>query len=138
MTGKECSIIGIVYEMPELKSCPIEATFRIIGRKWAVLIIREMFRGTRQFNRFLENVEGITPKVLTERLRELEKLGIIKRKIVSEYPVKVEYELTDLGKEFEPVLLAAGTFSMRYMPKIVFKDGRPRHFQKSGQLVVGK
>ena len=126
ITGKECSIFETIYNSPELKSCPIEATFRIIGKKWSVLIIREMFRGTTKFNRFLENIEGITPKVLTERLRELEKLGIIKRSIVSEYPIKVEYGLTDLGKEFEPVLLAAGSFSMKYMPKVVFKDGKPR------------
>ena len=122
-----CSMIEVVYNNPDLKSCPIEATFRVIGKKWAVLIIREMFRGTTQFNRFLENIEGITPKVLTERLRELEKFGIIKRRIVSEYPIRVEYEMTDLGKEFEPVLLAAASFSMRNMPKIVFKDGKPRN-----------
>lgn len=122
-----CSMIEVVYNNPELKSCPIEATFRVIGKKWAVLIIREMFRGTTQFNRFLENIEGITPKVLTERLRELEKFGIIKRRIVSEYPIRIEYEMTDLGKEFEPVLLAAASFSMRNMPKIVFKDGKPRN-----------
>ena len=136
MAPKPCSIIEIVYNSPELKSCPIEATFRIIGKKWAVLIIREMFRGTTQFNRFLENIEGITPKVLTERLRELEKLGIIKRKIVSEYPIRVEYELTELGKEFEPVLLAAGSFSMRYMPEVVFKDGKPRAFVESKLRVL--
>jgi DNA-binding HxlR family transcriptional regulator len=127
MAERKCSMIEIVYNSPELKSCPIEATFRVIGKKWAVLIIREMFRGTTQFNRFLENIEGITPKVLTERLRELEKFGIIKRRIVSEYPIRVEYEMTDLGKEFEPVLLAAASFSMRNMPKIVFKDGKPRN-----------
>ncbi len=127
MTEMKCSMIEVVYSSLELKSCPIEATFKIIGKKWAVLIIREMFRGTKQFNRFLESIEGITPKVLTERLRELEKFGIIKRRIVSEYPIKVEYELTDLGKEFEPVLLAAASFSMRHMPKIVFKDGKPRN-----------
>jgi DNA-binding HxlR family transcriptional regulator len=131
LISRECSIIETIYNDPELKSCPIEATFKIIGKKWAVLIIREMFRGTTQFNRFLENIEGVTPKVLTERLRELEKLGIVKRRIVSEYPIKVEYGLTDLGKEFEPVLLAAGSFSMRYMPEVVFKDGKPRAFVKS-------
>jgi DNA-binding HxlR family transcriptional regulator len=124
-------MIATVYSSPELKSCPIEATFKIIGKKWSVLIIREMFRGTTQFNRFLENIEGITPKVLTERLRELEKFGIIKRRIVSEYPIKVEYGLTDLGKEFEPVLLAAGSFSMRYLPEVVFKDGKSRSFVQS-------
>ncbi len=122
-----CSVIEIVYNSPELRSCPIEATFKIIGKKWTILIIREMLRGTKQFNRFLENIEGITPKVLTERLRELQRLGIVKRRIVSEYPVRVEYEMTDLGKEFEPVLLAAASFSMRNLPTIVFKDGKPRN-----------
>ena len=112
--------------MSELKSCPIETTFRVIGKKWTVLIIREILRGNRQFNRFMENIEGLSPKVLTERLRELERFGIVRRRIVSKYPVRVEYSLTDLGKAFEPVLLAAASFSMKYMPKIVFKDGKPR------------
>jgi DNA-binding HxlR family transcriptional regulator len=123
----KCSMIEIVYNSPELRACPIEATFRIIGKKWTILVIREMLRGTTQFNRFVENIEGITPKVLTERLRELQKFGIVRRRIVSEYPIRVEYEMTDLGKEFEPVLLAAASFSMKNMPKIVFKDGKPRN-----------
>jgi DNA-binding HxlR family transcriptional regulator len=126
MTEMKCSMIEIVYNNPELKSCPIETTFKIIGKKWTVLIMREMLRGTTQFNRFLENIEGITPKVLTERLRELQKFGIVRRRIVSEYPIRVEYEMTHLGREFEPVLLAAASFSMRNMPKIVFKDGKSR------------
>jgi DNA-binding HxlR family transcriptional regulator len=127
MTEIKCSMIETVYNSPELKSCPIEATFRIIGKKWTILIIREMLRGTTQFNRFVENIEGITPKVLSERLRELQKFGIVRRRIVSEYPIKVEYEMTDLGREFEPVLLAAASFSMKNMPKVVFKDGKPRN-----------
>jgi DNA-binding HxlR family transcriptional regulator len=127
----DCSIIEIVSSNPEIKSCPIEATFKIIGKKWSVLILREMFRGVTQFNRFLENIEGITPKVLTERLRELKKLGIVKRRIVSESPIKVEYRLTEMGEQIEPVLLAAGAFSMRYMPELVFKDRKPRVFVQS-------
>jgi DNA-binding HxlR family transcriptional regulator len=127
MTEIKCSMIETVYNSPELKSCPIEATFRIIGKKWTVLIIREMLRSTTQFNRFLENIEGITPKVLSERLRELQKFGIVRRRIVSEYPIRVEYEMTDLGKEFEPVLLAAASFSMKNMSKRVFNDGKPRN-----------
>jgi DNA-binding HxlR family transcriptional regulator len=74
----------------------------------------------------MESIEGISPKVLTERLRELEHLGIVRRKIVSEYPIKIEYSLTDLGKGFEPVLLSAASFSMKYMPKTIFKDGKAR------------
>ena len=120
------SIIETVYNMPELKSCPIETTFRIIGKRWTVLIIREILRGNTQFNRFMENIEGISPKVLTGRLRELEQLGIIRRKIVSEYPLRVEYSLTEIGKGFEAVLLSAASFSMMYLPRAVFKDGKSR------------
>lgn len=126
MSERNCSIIESVYNIPELKSCPIETTFRIIGKRWTVLIIREILRGHKQFNRIMENIEGITPKVLTERLRELEHHGIIRREIVSEYPIRVEYSLTDTGNGFESVLLSAASFSMRYMPKAVFKDGKPR------------
>jgi DNA-binding HxlR family transcriptional regulator len=126
MTEINCSILESVYNMPELKSCPIETTFKIIGKRWTVLIIREILRGNAQFNRFMENITGISPKVLTERLRELEQFGIIKRRIVSDYPVRVEYSLTDLGRGFEPVLLSAASFSMKHMPRTVFKDGRSR------------
>lgn len=80
MTEMRCSKIEIIYNNPELKSYTIETTFKIIGKKWTVLIIREMLRGTTQFNCFLENIEGITPKVLTERLRELQRFGIIRRR----------------------------------------------------------
>ena len=94
--------------------------------QWTVLIIREILRGHAQFNRFIENIEGITPKVLTERLREHEQLGIIRREIVSQYPIRIEYSLTDMGKGFESVLFISASFSMKYMPKAVFKDGKPR------------
>ncbi|HXP51086.1 MAG TPA: helix-turn-helix domain-containing protein, partial [Bacteroidia bacterium] len=126
MTDTNSSIIATIYNMPKLKSCPIETTFKIIGKRWTVLIIREILKGNTQFNRFLENIKGISPKVLTERLRELERLGMIRRRIVSEYPIKVEYTLTDIGKGLEPVLLSAAWFSMEYMSKAVFKDGIPR------------
>lgn len=134
MTDTNCSIIATVTNRSELKSCPIETTFKIIGKRWTVLIIREILKGNTQFNRFLENIEGISPKVLTERLRELERLGIVRRRIVSEYPVRVEYSLTDMGKGFEPVLLSAASFSMEYMPRIVFKDGKSR---TPNQLLAG-
>jgi DNA-binding HxlR family transcriptional regulator len=127
--NKNCLIMEAIYNNSELKSCPIETTFRIIGKRWTVLVIRELLRGNTQFNRFIENIEGITPKVLTERLRELEKQGIVKRKIVSEYPIRIEYSLTEAGKGFEQVLLSAASFSMKYIPKSVFKDGKPRTSQ---------
>ena len=116
-----------VYTLPELKSCPIETTFKIIGKKWTILILREMFRGVTQFNRFLERIDELTPKLLTLRLKELQQSGIVARKIVSESLIRIHYELTDFGKHLESVLFAAASFSMSYMPKTVFKDGRPRN-----------
>jgi DNA-binding HxlR family transcriptional regulator len=129
MKDKDCSLVETVYGMPGLKTCPIETTFRVIGKRWTVLIIREFLMGHTQFNRLIENIKGITPKVLTERLRELEQLGIVKRRIISDYPIRVEYSLTDAGRGLEPVLLSAASFSMKYMPKDVFKDGKPRTFE---------
>lgn len=120
------SFMAGVYQMPELKACPIETTFRIIGRKWTILILREMFLGVTRFNRLEENVDGITSKVLSQRLKELQRLGIVRRRIVSEAPVRVEYGLTELGQELGAVLASAAAFSMRFLPKAVFKDGKAR------------
>src|SRR2546428_12839364 len=120
MKSDNMSVIDRVYALPELKSCPIESTFKIIGKKWTILILREMFRGVTQFNRFLERITGLTPKLLINRLKELQKSRIITRKMVSESPVRIEYHLTDLGKKMEPVLVAAGSFSMSSMPNEVF------------------
>lgn len=118
------SIIEKIYNHPDLKNCPIELTFKIIGKKWTPLILRDMFRGVTQFNRLLENMDGLTPKVLTERMRELQKGGIIRRTVITESPIRVKYELTDLGKQLEPVLVVAGTFSMNHLPKAIFKHGK--------------
>jgi DNA-binding HxlR family transcriptional regulator len=120
-------IIESIYQLPQLKTCPIETTFKIIGKKWTVSILREMFRGTIHFNRFLASIKELTPKVLTQRMKELQRLGIINMRIVSESPIRVEYTLTDLGKQLESVLLAAASFSMSCLPKLVFKDGKPRN-----------
>ena len=130
------ALIDEIYHIDELKACPLATTFRIVGKRWTIQILREMFRGAKQFNRFHDNIKGITPKMLSLRLKELEKYGIIKRRIVSEYPIKVEYELTELGNELGPLLLQAAAFSMRELPKYVFKDGKPRDPIKMLQKVT--
>jgi DNA-binding HxlR family transcriptional regulator len=123
-------MIEKVYSHPELKNCPIDTTFKIIGRKWTVLILREMFRNQTQFNRILENIDGLTPKVLTQRMRTLQRLEIVERRIVLASPIHIKYQLTDLGKALEPVLLAAAIFSMSFMSSTVFKDKKPRSFEE--------
>jgi DNA-binding HxlR family transcriptional regulator len=84
--------------------CPINNTFRIMGKKFTVLILRNMMHlGQTRFNQFLE-IEEINAKILSARLKEMEMDGLIKRKIFHERPVKVEYTLTDKGEALHPVL----------------------------------
>jgi DNA-binding HxlR family transcriptional regulator len=123
-------MIEKIYSHPELNNCPIDTTFKIIGQKWTVIILREMFRNQPQFIRIMENIDGLTPKVLTQRMRTLQRLEIVERRIVLASPIHIEYRLTDLGKALEPVLLTAAIYSMGFMPTIVFKDRKLRSFDE--------
>ena len=66
-----------------MKCCPIDTTFRLVGKKFTILIIREMMRDKTRSNQFLDSIEGINPKILSARLKEMEKSGLIRRKVYS-------------------------------------------------------
>ncbi len=91
--------------MPCDSSCPIEHTVNLIGHKWKVLILRNLFNnGTQRFSDLSKGISGISQKMLTQQLRQLEADGIIHRKIYPEVPPKVEYSLTVLGMSLKPIL----------------------------------
>lgn len=91
--------------MPCEKNCPIEHTVNLIGHKWKVLIIRNLQTdGTQRFNELNRGINGISQKMLTQQLRQLEADGIINRKIYPEIPPRVEYSLTELGASLKPIL----------------------------------
>jgi|SRR5215211_721178 len=106
--------------------CPINNTFRLVGKKFTILIIRNMIhlRHSR-FNQFLE-IEGINAKILSARLKEMERDGLIERKVYAETPIRVEYSITEKGRALEPILDQMSAYSMRYCAKDIFKDGKPR------------
>ena len=79
-----------------------------------------------RFNQFLESVEGINPKTLSVRLKEMEKSGIIKRKVYNETPIRIEYSVTEKGMALKPIIMQMAAFSMKYCSCDVFKDGKPR------------
>jgi len=81
--------------------------------------------GQTRFNQFLE-IEDINAKILSARLKEMERDGLITRQIFHETPVRIEYSLTEKGKALEPVLNQMAAFSMQYYAKDVFKDGKAR------------
>jgi len=114
----------------EIKKCPIDNTFKIIGKKFTVHIIRDIsMRGKKRFNEFLDSVEGINSNTLATRLKEMERNGLIKRKIFHEIPIRIEYTLTEKGEDLIPILEQMSAYSMKHAPQIFF-DGKTRTFQK--------
>ena len=95
--------------------CPIAHTLNVIGDRWAMLIIRDLFRrGPRRFQDFEESLKGLTPGVLSARLKELKSNGVIETRLYAERPPRLEYRLTEKGKELGPVLLAMKNWGERY------------------------
>lgn len=93
-----------MIDKANLPACPVETTLKIIGDKWKVLILRDLFTGTKRFNELKRSLTTITQKMLTQQLRELENDGIIHREVYPIVPPKVEYSLTELGKTLKPVI----------------------------------
>lgn len=95
-------------------SCPLEIIFKVIGGRWKVLIWRELSSGVKRFNQLQRSLPGVTQKMLTQQLREMETDGIVHRQIYLQVPPKVEYSLTSLGESLQPVLEAMHNWSVKY------------------------
>ena len=97
-TGHDC------YDGP---GCPVEATLSVIGGKWKGIVLWHLLRdGTLRFNEIRRRVPGVTQRMLTNQLRELEASGIIHREVYREVPPRVEYSLSARGMTLEPVIRA--------------------------------
>ncbi|MGG0300753.1 helix-turn-helix domain-containing protein [Bacillus albus] len=94
--------MGNVNEEILLK-CPIEKTMSVIGGKWTFLILRDLFYGPKRFAELERRLNGISPRTLSLRLKELEQENIIKRTIYSTMPPHVEYSLTKKGETLRPI-----------------------------------
>jgi DNA-binding HxlR family transcriptional regulator len=87
------------------KSCPVARTLDLIGERWTVLVLRDLFlQGPRRFQDFQESLTGVAPNTLSARLKEMEANGLIARRLYSEHPPRLEYYLTEKGKSLGPVL----------------------------------
>ena len=100
-----------------LPDCPVETTLSLISDKWTVVIIRDLLTGTKRFNELMRSVTGITQKVLTSHLRNMEANGLLVRKVYPEIPPKVEYTLTETGYSLKPILDAMYTWGENYKSK---------------------
>ncbi|HLO84640.1 MAG TPA: helix-turn-helix domain-containing protein [Nostocaceae cyanobacterium] len=96
-------------------TCEVESTLKIIGGRWKVLIIRELMSGVKRFGELQRLLPGITQKMLTQQLREMEEDGIIHRKVYPQIPPKVEYSLTPLGESLQPILYAMHEWAVKHL-----------------------
>lgn len=87
------------------ETCPAQEALQLIAGRWKILIIRELFEGIQRFNQLQKKLTGITHKVLTQQLRELEADGIVHREVYAEVPPRVEYSLTLLGESLKPIIM---------------------------------
>lgn len=85
-------------------ACPVETTLMLIGDKWKVLILRDLFTGTKRFSELKRSLNGVTQKMLTQQLRDLEANNIVKREVYPVVPPKVEYSLTEIGLSLKPII----------------------------------
>jgi len=98
--------------------CPVEATLEVIGGKWKGVILFHVLGGTKRFNELRRLMPGVTQRMLTRQLRDLEADQIIERKVYPQVPPKVEYSLTKFGRTLEPTLKTLQKWGARYLDKI--------------------
>ena len=101
----------------QITDCPVEYTATLIGNKWKIIILRDLLTGTKRYSELTKSITGISAKVLTENLRDLERDGIVERKVYPVVPPKVEYFLTDKGKDLNEVISAMKSYGLKYKDK---------------------
>lgn len=100
-----------------LYQCPVTFCMSQIGGKWKPIILYLIRKGANRFGILSRGIEGISKQMLTKQLRELEKDGILERKIFAEIPPRVEYNISDYGESLFPVIDAMCSWGLEHMPE---------------------
>ena len=99
----------------EMQPCPVATTVNLIGNKWKLLILRNLFIRPYRFNELQKSLEGISQKVLTENLRAMQECGIIERIVFDEKILHTEYRLTPLGETMRPIIKSLENWGNDYL-----------------------
>jgi len=99
--------------------CSVEATLSVLGGRWKpVILFKLMEQGVLRFGELRRQIPDVTQKMLTNQLRELERDGVVHRRLYPEVPPRVEYSLTDYGKTLGPILIAMRDWGVSHINKI--------------------
>jgi DNA-binding HxlR family transcriptional regulator len=96
--------------------CPVACSLDLIGDRWTLLLIRDLFAGKRRFGEFLVSPEHIPTNILADRLKRLEGAGLISSAAYSAHPPRFEYQLTPAGEDLRPVVDAIATWGLSRFP----------------------
>ena len=98
--------------------CPVAMAAEILGRRWTIVLLRELCAGSTRFNDLRRGVPRMSPALLSKRLKELEVHGVIARRLVQKRPVIYDYILTQAGEELKPVIMAIGVWGQRWVEAV--------------------
>lgn len=108
----------------ELPDCPVATTLRLVGNKWKILIIQRLLQRPYRFNELHRSIEGISQKVLTENLRQLEADDIVVREVYPEVPVRVEYSLSPVAETMRPIIGSMEQWGLWHQEEVRSKAGK--------------
>ncbi|MEO5821026.1 MAG: helix-turn-helix domain-containing protein [Vicinamibacteraceae bacterium] len=106
--------------------CPIEVALEVIGGMWKVIVVRELLAGTKRYSELHRGLGHVTHKMLAQQLRQLERDGVVDRKVYPQVPPKVEYSLTPLGRELGPLLDSMSYWGLRITNRRARAASRPQ------------
>ena len=106
--------------------CPVACALDLIGDRWTMVVIRDLFFGKKRYADFQSSAEAIPTNILAERLKRLEKAGLISRTPYQTNPPRYEYALTESGRELSPVLRSLAEWGVRFSPDPVEAAARVR------------
>lgn len=110
----------------EQNKCSVQTTVALLGNKWKLLILRELFTGTKRFGELSRGISGISQKMLTQQLRSMEKDNLVRRQVFAEVPPRVEYSLTEIGQSLRPILDAMHKWGEEYKATIRQQEHIPQ------------
>ncbi|HXD31139.1 MAG TPA: helix-turn-helix domain-containing protein [Pyrinomonadaceae bacterium] len=113
--------------------CAVEAALEVIGGKWKAAILFRLLDGKKRFNEIKRLFPSLTQRILTQQLRELERDGVIERKVYAEIPPKVEYSLTEFGRTLETVLRLLSEWGKVHVDEIIENRERKRALTAAAQ-----